>query len=177
MTDESIQLRNKCLKIGEQAWINNDKDKAIRMFEKSLRFGHTTQAETFLAMVKEGKEHPSLAEAQRQSSTQSNSQNQSNNTSQNSNNNQTQNANNVNNNGDAPIERSWTPEQKTMADRINKCKTFYQILQLNQNDATESNIKKAYRKLALKWHPDKNPENKSEAEKKFKKLVRKDRKR
>ena len=156
MTDESIQLRNKCLKIGEQAWINNDKDKAIRMLEKSLRFGHTTQAETFLAMVKEGKEHPSLAETQRQSSTQSNSQNQSNNTSQNSNSNQTQNASNVNNNGDAPTERTWTPEQKTMADRINKCKTYYQILQLNQNDATESNIKKAYRKLALKMHPDKN---------------------
>lgn len=27
-----------------------------------------------------------------------------------------------------------------------------------------------YKKLALKWHPDKNPENKEEAEKKFKEL-------
>jgi DnaJ-class molecular chaperone len=45
--------------------------------------------------------------------------------------------------------------------------SYYDILGVSP-DATEEQIKKAYRKLALKWHPDKNQDNLEEAEKMFK---------
>lgn len=48
-------------------------------------------------------------------------------------------------------------------------KDYYQILGINK-DASQEEIKKAFRKLAFKYHPDSNPDNKEEAEKKFKEI-------
>ncbi len=45
---------------------------------------------------------------------------------------------------------------------------LYEVLGVNR-DASEDEMKKAYRKLAMKYHPDRNPDNK-EAEEKFKEV-------
>lgn len=52
----------------------------------------------------------------------------------------------------------------------NPKKDYYGILGVSK-DSDDSTIKKAYYKLAQKWHPDKNPENKEESEAKFKEIT------
>ncbi len=54
--------------------------------------------------------------------------------------------------------------------RVNQKRDYYEVLGVGR-DATEQEIKSAYRKLALQHHPDRNPDNKEEAEERFKEIT------
>src|SRR5262245_42214283 len=69
----------------------------------------------------------------------------------------------------SPIARGLGPSRpawlKKIRSRMSK-RDYYKVLDVPKN-ATEAEIKKAYRRLAMKYHPDRNP-NDHEAEDKFK---------
>ncbi|XXG56290.1 hypothetical protein AAC387_Pa03g3746 [Persea americana] len=46
---------------------------------------------------------------------------------------------------------------------------YYNILKVSRS-ATDEDLKRAYKRLAMVWHPDKNPRNKKEAEARFKQI-------
>jgi molecular chaperone DnaJ len=53
---------------------------------------------------------------------------------------------------------------------LNNKRDYYEVLGIDRR-ASDQAIKSAYRKLAMQYHPDRNPDNKEEAEEKFKEIT------
>ncbi|KAK3033704.1 hypothetical protein RJ639_034479 [Escallonia herrerae] len=69
---------------------------------------------------------------------------------------------------DMSIRESLLKAEKSS--KLSQRKDWYKILGVSKT-ASVSEIKKAYKKLALQWHPDKNVDNREEAEAKFREIA------
>jgi len=69
---------------------------------------------------------------------------------------------------DAPGARSWRARAQRWAKKPPP-RNWYALLRV-PFDASEEDVRRAYKKAALKWHPDKNPDNYQKAERVFKEI-------
>ncbi|KAI8642677.1 hypothetical protein BD408DRAFT_366058 [Parasitella parasitica] len=129
----------KCLSIAKSSLGLGDYAKALRFTEKSIRLFPTAQGERLLSLVKEKNSESKKSKSNYTTSntTSSFSRQQS-------------------SKSESSTERKYTDEQVEAVKTILACSgDYYKVLSVERS-ATDVQIKKAYRKQALQFHPDKN---------------------
>ncbi|KAL7570432.1 hypothetical protein ACA910_017264 [Epithemia clementina (nom. ined.)] len=144
----------KCLKLGAEALRRGDNARAVKFLNKSLKLYPLPGAE---ALLSQALRKPST---ERESSTSSSASRQTNGVNGSRSFESADSTNNAPATATGSNGREYTEEQAEIVKQLLRAKgggrgAHYRVLGLEQN-CSENDIKKAYRKLSLKVHPDKN---------------------
>ena len=144
----------KCIAIAKCAWEAGDKEKALKWVHKSIRLYPSDEAKALAAYYTHtAPSTNNTGKSAGLSKTTANSARSS--------------AAAGSSSSPRAQKPTYTAEQEQLAASIVRAKDHYSVLGL-QRDATDAQIKSAYRKMAVKIHPDKNTA--PSAEEAFKKV-------